>query len=397
MRYGRNMKKETKQLISIGFGYLATFLFVQDKFFTYIIALCIFVGLVLFWRKNLIQWMEVNYNLFRDIRKRKYFFVTEKGYKTDLKKRRDLGSAVYWLTNVGLIVIILVLSFINKIFGVQVAGLGLWLFYGGTIVAFLGILFAIRNYLTGLYYYLLPLIVVLFTIDYVHSYTNIKTIVIFIVAVLILYILLTLSLPLHSLRKITSSTWIFGVLTTFLIPLLLEYIFKYYVMDTIHGNVVNIPITIESLENSNISMEIISFAKKKPVIIELINRFRDISVSYELNSMSSELSVIRFLLLTSYSIGTIIITLKIKLGESKAKDIFSKIKSLGGHVEYSDLRDCIFYGGEKYEDKIMGNPYFESIILSEEESFDKYIEGTWWIKYPSKFVRGCSFFLKKLI
>ena len=180
------MKKETKQLISIGFGYLATFLFVQDKFFTYIIALCIFVGLVLFWRKNLIQWMEVNYNLFRDIRKRKYFFVTEKGYKTDLKKRRDLGSAVYWLTNVGLIVIILVLSFINKIFGVQVAGLGLWLFYGGTIVAFLGILFAIRNYLTGLYYYLLPLIVVLFTIDYVHSYTNIKTIVIFIVAVLIL-------------------------------------------------------------------------------------------------------------------------------------------------------------------------------------------------------------------
>ncbi|EFW06755.1 hypothetical protein HMPREF9459_01697 [Streptococcus anginosus 1_2_62CV] len=391
------MKKETKQLISIGFGYLATFLFVQDKFFTYIIALCIFVGLVLFWRKNLIQWMEVNYNLFRDIRKRKYFFVTEKGYKTDLKKRRDLGSAVYWLTNVGLIVIILVLSFINKIFGVQVAGLGLWLFYGGTIVAFLGILFAIRNYLTGLYYYLLPLIVVLFTIDYVHSYTNIKTIVIFIVAVLILYILLTLSLPLHSLRKITSSTWIFGVLTTFLIPLLLEYIFKYYVMDTIHGNVVNIPITIESLENSNISMEIISFAKKNPVIIELINRFRDISVSYELNSMSSELSVIRFLLLTSYSIGTIIITLKIKLGESKAKDIFSKIKSLGGHVEYSDLRDCIFYGGEKYEDKIMGNPYFESIILSEEESFDKYIEGTWWIKYPSKFVRGCSFFLKKLI
>lgn len=397
MRYGRNMKKETKQLISIGFGYLATFLFVQDKFFTYIIALCIFVGLVLFWRKNLIQWMEVNYNLFRDIRKRKYFFVTEKGYKTDLKKRRDLGSAVYWLTNVGLIVIILVLSFINKIFGVQVAGLGLWLFYGGTIVAFLGILFAIRNYLKGLYYYLLPLIVVLFTIDYVHSYTNIKTIVIFIVAVLILYILLTLSLPLHSLRKITSSTWIFGVLTTFLIPLLLEYIFKYYVMDTIHGNVVNIPITIESLENSNISMEIISFAKKNPVIIELINRFRDISVSYELNSMSSELSVIRFLLLTSYSIGTIIITLKIKLGESKAKDIFSKIKSLGGHVEYSDLRDCIFYGGEKYEDKIMGNPYFESIILSEEESFDKYIEGTWWIKYPSKFVRGCSFFLKKLI
>ena len=390
------MEKEKKQFMSIGAGYFAAFLFVQDKFFTYIISFCIFVGLVLVWRKNLIQWMKVNYNLFKDIRKRKYFFVTEKSYKTDLKKRRDLGSAVYSLTNVGFIILILTLSFINKIFGVQIASLGVKLIWGGIIVAFLGILFAIRNYLTGLYYYLLPWIVILCTIDYVHSYSNIEAIVIFIVVVLISYIVLTLSFPLHSLRKITSSTWIFGALTTFLIPLLLEYIFKYYVTDTIHSELINRPITIESLENSNISMDIISFVKENPVIIELISRFRDISVSYELNSISSELSVVRFLLLTSYSIGTIIITLKIKLGESKAKDIFSKIKS-ERDVSYSELRDCIFYGGDKYEDKIMGNPIFETIILRKEESFDKYIEDTWWIKYPSKFVRGCSFILKKLI
>lgn len=388
--------KRKKQFMSIGASYFAAFLFVQDKFFTYIISFCIFVGLVLIWRKNLIQWMKVNYNLFKDIRKRKYFFVTEKSYKTDLKKRRDLGSAVYSLTNVGFIILILTLSFINKIFGVQIASLGVILILGGIIVAFLGILFAIRNYLTGLYYYLLPWIVILCTIDYVHSYSNIKAIVIFIVVVLISYIVLTLSFPLHSLRKITSSTWIFGALTTFLIPLLLEYIFKYYVTDTIHSELINRPITIESLENSNISMDIISFVKENPVIIELISRFRDISVSYELNSISSELSVVRFLLLTSYSIGTIIITLKIKLGESKAKDIFSKIKS-ERDVSYSELRDCIFYGGDKYEDKIMGNPIFETIILRKEESFDKYIEDTWWIKYPSKFVRGCSFILKKLI
>ena len=390
------MEKEKKQFMSIGAGYFAAFLFVQDKFFTYIISFCIFVGLVLVWRKNLIQWMKVNYNLFKDIRKRKYFFVTEKSYKTDLKKRRDLGSAVYSLTNVGFIILILTLSFINKIFGVQIASLGVKLIWGGIIVAFLGILFAIRNYLTGLYYYLLPWIVILCTIDYVHSYSNIEAIVIFIVVVLISYIVLTLSFPLHSLRKITSSTWIFGALTTFLIPLLLEYIFKYYVTDTIHSELINRPITIESLENSNISMDIISFVKENPVIIELISRFRDISVSYELNFISSELSVVRFLLLTSYSIGTIIITLKIKLGESKAKDIFSKIKS-ERDVSYSELRDCIFYGGDKYEDKIMGNPIFETIILRKEESFDKYIEDTWWIKYPSKFVRGCSFILKTLI
>ncbi|HEM3203183.1 TPA: hypothetical protein U0910_001214 [Streptococcus suis 8830] len=390
------MKNETKQLISIGLGYLGILLLVKDNFISQIIALFIFVGLVLLWRNNLIQWMKANYKLFIDIRRRKYFFITEKGYKTDLKKRRELGSAVYWLTNLGFIVAILMLSFINKILGVQLAGLGSWIISGGIIIALLGMLSAIRNYWTGLYYYLLPLVTILFTIDYVQSYSNIKSIIIFIVVVLISYVLLTLSLPLHSLRKISSGTWIFGVLTTFLIPLLLEYFLKYYMMDTIQSELIRQPITIESLENSNISMEIISFVKKNPATIELISRFRDISVSYELNSISSELSVVRFLLLTSYSLGTIIITLKIKLGESKAKDIFSNIKD-AKDIEYSELRDCIFYGGEKYEDKIIGNPKFESIIFREEERHDKYVENTWWIKYPSMFMRGCSFILKKLI
>lgn len=390
------MEKEKKQFISIGAGYFAAFLFVQDKFFTYIIALCIFVSLVLFWRKNLIQWMKVNYNLYNDIRERKYFFVTEKKYKTDLKKRRDLGSAVYLLTNVGFIILILIFSFIKKIFGVQIDSLGAILILGGTIVAFFGILFAIRNYLTGLYYYLLPWIVVLFTIDYVHSYSNIEAILIFIVAVLISYIVLTLSFPLHSLRKITSSTWIFGALTTFLIPLLLEYIFKYYVTGTIHSELINKQITIKSLENSNISMDIISFVKDNPYIIDLMNRFREMSIAHDLNSFTSDLSTLRFLLLTSYSIGTIIITLKIKLGKSKAEDVYSHIKS-SDDVQYDSLRDCIFYGGDEYESKIMANSDFEAIIISEEQQLEKYVEQTWWIKYPSKFVEYIGTKLKKWI
>lgn len=390
------MKNETKQLISIGLGYLGTLLFVKGNFISQIIALFIFVGLILLWRNNLIQWMKANYKLFINIRRRKYFFITEKGYKTDLKKRRELGSAVYSLTNVGFIVTILMLSFINKILGVQLAGLGSWIISGAIIIALLGMLFAIRNYWTGLYYYLLPLVTILFTIDYVQSYSNIKSIIIFIVVVLISYVLLTLSLPLHSLRKISSGTWIFGVLTTFLIPLLLEYFLKYYMMDTIQSELINQPITIESLENSNISMEIISFVKKNPATIELISRLRDMLVSYELNSISSELSVVRFLLLTSYSLGTIIITLKIKLGESKAKDIYKEVKMLKD-VRYPCLRDCIFYGGEKYEDKIMGDKKFESIIINEENKYEKYVENTWWIKYPSIFIEVIKSMLKKMI
>ncbi|EMB96374.1 Uncharacterised protein [Streptococcus mutans] len=335
------MKSETKKIVSFVLGYLATFLFVRDEQYLQFISFIIFIGLVVFWRNEFCQWIKLKYKLFKNIRSKSYFFITDNGYKTDLKKRRDLGSAIYELTNIGLLTIIIILSFINKIFGVQLTGLGRWLIFGGTVVAMFGILFAIRNYLTGLYYYLLPWIVILCTVDYVHSYSNIKAIIIFIVAVLISYILLTLSLPLHSLRKITNGTWIFGVLTTLLIPLLLEYIFKYYMMDTIRGELISKPITVELLEKSNISTDIIAFVKVNPIIIELINRFRDMSVSYELDSMGNELSVVRFLVLTSYSLGNIIITLKIKLGESKAEDIYSKIKS-AQNVKYSELRDCIF-------------------------------------------------------
>lgn len=67
------------------------------------------------------------------------------------------------------------------------------------------------------------------------------------------------------------------------------------------------------------------------------------------------------------------------------------------NVDYYKLRDCIFYGGEKYEDKIMGNQSFEQIIISKEENFKKYIDNAWWIKYPSKFIRSCGLVLKKLI
>ena len=101
-------------------------------------------------------------------------------------------------------------------------------------------------------------------------------------------------------------------------------------------------------------------------------------------------------MLTSYSIGTIIITLKIKLGKSKAEDIYSHIKT-SGNVQYDSLRDCIFYGGDEYEDKIMANSDFEAIIISEEQQLEKYVEQTWWIKYPSKFVEFIGTILKKLI
>lgn len=390
------MKKETKQLISLGLAYLATFIFVNDTVFSKIIGSCIFLGIIFFWKNSLFQWLKVKCNLFIDIRKRKYFYVTEKGHITDFSKRRELGNAIYGLTNTSFIGLILFFSVITSILNIQSTSIISVVIRGALYIALFGMVLALRNYLTGLYYYLLPWLVILGTIDYVGSYSSIRSIIVFIVVVLISYIVLTLLLPLHSLRKITSGTWIFGVLTTLVVPLFLEYFLKYYMVDTVYNELMTKPITIDSLEKLNISSDIVFFLKANPIALELMDRFRNISLSYELNAISAELSLMRFLLLTSYSLGTIIITLKIKLGESKAEDIYLKIKS-SQNVRYSELRDCIFYGGERYKDKVMGDPYFEEIVISKEKSFGKYEENTWWIKYPSIFINKCSWILKRLI
>ncbi|EGS28745.1 hypothetical protein FSLSAGS3026_00165 [Streptococcus agalactiae FSL S3-026] len=75
------MRQETKHLISYGMGYLAAYLFVQNNFFSKFLAVIIIVGLVFVWRNNLFQWIKLKYELFKHIRNRDYFFVTEKATK----------------------------------------------------------------------------------------------------------------------------------------------------------------------------------------------------------------------------------------------------------------------------------------------------------------------------
>ncbi|EMG33977.1 MULTISPECIES: hypothetical protein [Streptococcus] len=391
------MKEETKKLISILIGYFVVILFVNENILFKFIALCISGGLVFSWKSSLATWVKIKYNLLKNIRKRNYFYVTEKGYKTDLKKRRELGSAIYALSNLGFIALIMIVSAVTSLINYPLStGLFGIIISRAMIFALIGIILSIRNYLTGMYYYFLPWLVALITIDYVDSYSSVKSIIIFMVLVIISYIFLILLLPLHSLRKITSSTWLFGVLTTLIVPLFLEYFFKYHMVESIQKDLDSNPITLDLLNKQGLTTEILSFIKENPYIIDLMNRFREMSIAYDLNSFTSDLSTLRFLLLTSYSIGTILITLKIKLGKSKAEDIYSRIKS-SGDVQYNSLRDCIFYGGDEYENKIMANSDFEAIIISKEQQLDKYIEQTWWIKYPSKFVEFSGAILKKLI
>lgn len=376
------MKKNVTKVIIFAFICLILVLALNNNI--PIKSAIVFILLLIIWITILLKFIYTKLPLLKDVRKRKYFFVTEKGYKTDLKKRREIGNIIYWITNIGFILLtlfaaIFFTSFIK------------YLTHGAMGLAIFGIVIAAKNYLTWSCYYLIPWIVLLVTIDYKPHYdNNIKMIVIFILWTLLYYTVLTVLLPLYSLRKVNNTTWLFGVLITLLISVIIECGSQYNLVNNIQNELISKVITIESLEQFKVSIEV------KQIIIDLLKRFIEISNSYEMSAINSELSLWGFLMLTSYSIGNIIINLKIKLGESKSKDIYDKI-SLSEEVKYKELRDCIFYGGEKYEDKILSNPDYKSIILKEESSSKKYEETSLWITVPSKVKDWLMMFMKKLI
>ena len=68
-----------------------------------------------------------------------------------------------------------------------------------------------------------------------------------------------------------------------------------------------------------------------------------------------------------YYIAGLTFSVAAECGESKANKIYEKIMRQE-HTAYSDLQDCILYGGEKYQSKIFCyNKYFD-IIRNEEKS-----------------------------
>lgn len=380
------VKKNVEKVIKFAFICLILVLALSDNII--IKSAIVFIILLIIFITILLKFIDTKLPILKDVRKLNYFFVTEKGYKTDLRKRREIGNIIYWITNIGFVLLTLFVAiFLRGNFTSFIK----YLIHGAIGLAIFGIVLAARNYLTGLYYYLIPWIVLLATIDYMpHCDNNIKVIAIFILWTLLSYTVLTVLLPLHSLRKVNNTTWIFGVLTTLLISIIFEYGLQYSFVNNSQNELISKVITIESLEQFKVSIKV------KQIIVDLLKRFIEISNSYEMSSINSELSLMRFLMLTSYSIGSIIINLKIKLGESKSKDIYDKI-ILSEEVKYTELRDCIFYGGAKYEDKILSNPDYRFIILKEESCREKYKETSLWITAPSKVIGCLMKLMKKLI
>lgn len=268
---------------------------------------------------------------------------------------------------------------------------------------------AVFNYIYSniVFYYLIPLVPLLYSL-YVFDYRNLPPFLyIEGMGVLILfsvsfYCIMAFSLPLPAIRKLLSLSGFLDIFLSILITLFFKSVIVkmepfFYDRTVFSGSLV----TIENINGlSSIffinSIKLDKVAVNIPVILKEIGDVINIYKIQRVESVFNLSDKITFAVLSSYSIARILFGLKDKLGKAKAKDIYEKIENQE-NADYEDLRDCIFYGGEKYQDKIFSNREYKKTIISTEQGFHFYVEKCNWINTISKFSKNVVEFLKKLI
>ena len=258
-----------------------------------------------------------------------------------------------------------------------------------------------------IFYYLIPLVPLLYSL-YVFDYRNLPPFLyIEGMGVLILfsvsfYCILAFSLPLPAIRKLLSLSGFLDILLSILITLFFKSVIVKMEPFFYNRTVISGPLlTIENFNGliSTLFLKDIKvdwLAVNIPNILEGLGNGINIYKVQHMESVFNLSDKITFSILSSYSIARILFGLKDKLGKAKAKDIYEKIENQE-NADYEDLRDCIFYGGEKYQDKIFSNREYKKTIISTEQGFQFYVEKCNWINTISKFSKNVVEFLKKRI
>ena len=194
------------------------------------------------------------------------------------------------------------------------------------VITFLVVFLPLLKYNT-FPFYVLPLIIICLKInnlDY-SIYSNF----IFMVEISIAYFFLLLIYPATYLRKLEKNITILAGLVVILITLIIQ----------------------AYLELDNLS--------------ELSYTARNI--------LEKLLELNKFLIISAYSLGVIIIKLRLNYFDKKAEKYYNKL--LYGKVSndkeeiYSICKYCVFYGGESYKNRILDNEVCREVISEKEESF----------------------------
>ena len=282
------------------------------------IYIVILIGLSVIYFDDIYTYIRDQY---KGIRNLSYFNILEKNAKTDTKKRQEL---VCYVNNLFLILYFLLLYILLPVKVIFEFDNGVAVFL--IVITFLVVFLPLLKYNT-FPFYVLPLVIICLKInnlDY-SIYSNF----IFMIEILIAYFFLLLIYPATYLRKLEKNITILAGLVVILITLIIQ----------------------AYLELDNLS--------------ELSYTARNI--------LEKLLELNKFLIISAYSLGVIIIKLRLNYFDKKAEKYYNKLlydKVLNDKEDiYSICKYCVFYGGESYKNRILDNKVWREIICEIEQSY----------------------------
>lgn len=262
---------------------------------------------------------------YRRLKNLEYFKILEKKAETDARERKKLVGYIKDLFFIQYFLLLFILLPVKVIFELnnEVA-----IFVIG--ITILGACLPLLKY-NIFPFYVLPLAIMCLEINYLDYsiYSNFKLIV----EILILYFILSLMYPAIYLRKLEKNITIMAGLVVILITLGIQ----------------------AYLELDNLS---------------------ELSITGR-NILEKLLEMNKFLTISAYSIGLIIIRLRLNYFDRQAEKyynelLYSIVSNDKGKI-YNICKYCIFYGGESYKNRILDNKEYREVICEEEEEFLKEI------------------------
>ncbi|WP_142999629.1 hypothetical protein, partial [Streptococcus sanguinis] len=127
----------------------------------YLVSLFLFILIplmIFWWRKELVSKIKEKINIFKDVKQKKYFLITESNHTSDIVKRREIGDIVLEIVGLSFVAILLGYSLIMKVFpktelyfkNIVLVVLGIML-----VIFLVSVLNNLRYYWTSLYYYII--------------------------------------------------------------------------------------------------------------------------------------------------------------------------------------------------------------------------------------------------
>ncbi|HFU3943010.1 TPA: hypothetical protein ACGO2T_001748 [Streptococcus suis] len=352
-----NQRLNRKQIISV-VSFVAI-IFISERLKNTTVSVLFFTifyfTMLFYWCKEIKKRFCDKWETHKQVRSRNYFYIKDSRNIVDITKRREVGFdllLVVYIIFFGIVLLVTISRVIqlSVFYNIFLVILSLGIFF-----VVMAIILHMRYYWTSFYYYVIPII--LLGIDNIEEVSSTNFILKYFLLTIFVYSIFTVLLPIPYLRRISNSTFVVSALLSIIIPTVVEHILSNYLLNQISLQ----EITPNMIVNSGLP-QILVDALEVPSVIQVMNDIVRLISPVIIQSQLNIFTTLSFLWLSGYTIGSIIIGVKIKLGDAIAREKTQTLYNEDGEVSYNDLRDIIYFGNESYRDRILDNSHYRMII-----------------------------------